>query len=111
MLAERDEGSIIHGEPTDIFVVRLKEMSGAGYLWNLDEVQAAGFAIVADERRLPAAQDVIGGDVERVLTAQAEQPCNGLISAEQARPWDPTDTVAKFTFRMIFAEKSAAFPG
>jgi len=110
VLTERDEGSIIHGEPTDIFVVRLKEMSGAGYLWNLDQVQAAGFAIVADERRLPAAQDVIGGDVERVLTAQAEQPCNGLISAEQARPWDPADTVAKFTFAYDFRGKERGLP-
>ncbi len=110
VLTERDEGSIIHGEPTDIFVVRLKEMSGAGYLWNLDQVQAAGFAIVADERRLPLAQDVIGGAVERVLTAQAELPCNGVISAEQSRPWNPADSLAKFTFAYDFRGKERGLP-
>ena len=110
VLTERDEGSIIHGEPTDIFVVRLKEMSGAGYLWDLDQVRAAGFAIVADERRLSASQDEIGGAVERVLTAQAELPCNGVISAEQTRPWNPTDAVAKFSFSYDFRGKERGLP-
>jgi Zn-dependent peptidase ImmA (M78 family) len=110
LLTEQDEGSIIHGEPTDIFVVRLKEMSGAGYLWNLDQVRAAGFVIVADERRLPPTEDAIGGAVERVLMAQAEIPCNGTISAAQARPWNPADAVASFTFGYDFRGKERGLP-
>lgn len=110
VLTERDEGTVINGEPTDIFVVRLKEMSGAGYLWNLDQVRSAGFAIVADERRLPPPEDVIGGAVERVLTAQAELPCNGVISAEQTRPWNPADAVATFTFEYDLRGKERGLP-
>jgi Zn-dependent peptidase ImmA (M78 family) len=110
LLTERDEGAIIHGEPTDIFVVRLKENSGAGYLWNLDQVRAAGFAIVADERRLSPMQDEIGGAVERVLTAQAALPCNGVISAEQTRPWSPADALARFTFSYDFRGKERGLP-
>lgn len=110
LLTEHDEGSIIYGEPTDIFVVRLKEMSGAGYLWNLDQVQAAGFAIVADERRLPATEDEIGGTVDRILTAQAELPCNGTISAEQTRPWNPSDSLARFSFAYDFRGKERGLP-
>jgi Zn-dependent peptidase ImmA (M78 family) len=110
VLTERDEGTIIHGEPTDIFVVRLKENSGAGYLWNLDQVRAAGFAIVADERMLSPQQDEIGGAVERVLTAQAALPCNGIISAEQTRPWSPSEALTKFTFSYDFRGKERGLP-
>jgi Zn-dependent peptidase ImmA (M78 family) len=105
LLTERDQGSIINGEPSDIFVVRLKEMSGAGYLWNLDQVQTEGFAIVRDERRLSPSDDLIGGAVERVLTVQAEAPRNGVIFAEQARPWEPTNPLATFSFSYDFRGK------
>jgi hypothetical protein len=105
LLTERGEGSIINGEPSDIFVVRLKEMSGAGYLWNLDQVQAEGFAIVADETKLPGPDDLIGGAVERVLTAQAEVPRSGTISAEQTRPWAPSDPLSTFSFSYDFRGK------
>lgn len=108
LLTERDEGSVIHGEPADIFVVRLREMSGAGYLWNLDQVRDAGFAIVADERRIPS--DVVGGAVERILTARADDPCSGLIQAEQRRPWNPKDSVSRFSFSYDFRGKERGLP-
>jgi len=98
LLTERDEGTVIHGEPNDIFIVRLKENSSAGYLWNLDELKREGFVVVNDERRIPPADEGIGGAVDRVLTARSQAPLLGEINAVHARPWDPADTIAYFSF-------------
>ena len=50
LLTERDEGTLIEGGRNDLFVVRLRENSGAGYLWNFDQLRDAGFALVDDDR-------------------------------------------------------------
>lgn len=99
LLTERDEHTSITAEPNDFFVVKLREMSGAGYLWNIDQVIQAGFQVVADQRE-PYPGDGIGGDVERVLTTQAIRSRPGLFAAEQNRPWDPEDVAAEFDIRL-----------
>ncbi|MDL2410015.1 ImmA/IrrE family metallo-endopeptidase [Rhizobium calliandrae] len=43
-LTERDEGAVIEAGRDDLFVVKLREDSNSGYLWNFDELQNAGFA-------------------------------------------------------------------
>ena len=98
LLTERDQGTVIHGEPNDIFIVQLKEQSSAGYLWNLDQLKREGFVVVNDERRVPPAEEGIGGAVDRVLTARSQAPLLGEISAVHARPWDSQDSIAYFSF-------------
>jgi len=98
LLTERDEGTVIHGEPNDIFIVRLKENSSAGYLWNLDQLKREGFVVVNDERRIPPAEEGIGGAVDRILTARSQAPLFGEINAVLARPWDPEDSISYFSF-------------
>jgi len=99
LLTEKDEHTSITAEPKDFFVVKLREMSGAGYLWNIDQVIQAGFQVVADQRQAyPGAE--IGGDVERVLTTQAALSRPGVFTVEQNRPWDPEDVAAEFDFRL-----------
>lgn len=102
MLTERDSGTTIYGEPEDLFVVKLKEHSGAGYLWNLDQVKAAGFNVVSDERLIPDSGQDIGGEVERVLTAQSKDDCEGSVELIEARPWDPDDAMARLSFSYEF---------
>src|ERR1700733_1717919 len=41
VLTESDEGSTIEGDARDAFVVRLRENSGAGYLWNVEDLKNA----------------------------------------------------------------------
>ena len=110
LLTERDEGAQIHGEPQDIFVVHLKENSGAGYLWNLDQVREAGFVIVADERKPLGLESEIGGTVDRILTAQSETPSTGQIEAAETRPWDPSDQAMHFSFTYDFRGKERGLP-
>ena len=91
LLTEKDEGTQIAGEPNDIFIVRLKENSGAGYLWNLDQVRQAGFNIVADERKPFGLASEVGGPVARVLTVQSDEPRIGEIHAAEIRPYGTAD--------------------
>ena len=97
-MTERDADTVIYGEPDDIFVVRLKEHSGAGYLWNLDQVKTAGFGVVSDDRVIPRADDGVGGAIERVLTAKSETAIRGKLEFVEARPWDREDNLARVSF-------------
>lgn len=98
ILTERDQGAAVHGEPGDLFVVRLTEHAGAGYLWDLHQVEAAGFVVVADERRLPGPADEIGGAVNRVVTAQSDAASIGNLDLQETRPWDRSDVYGRLSF-------------
>src|SRR5437899_11829710 len=60
LLTDRDEGTFIEGGRNDLFVVRLRENSGAGYLWSFEELSAAGFALVADDQEVDDLDCVVG---------------------------------------------------
>lgn len=87
LLTERDEGSTIEGQPEDLFVLRLKEQSGAGYLWTTASLIESGFAILRDQREIPSADAVVGGPVVRALTTRSTEPAHGSFSLELRRPW------------------------
>jgi predicted secreted protein len=86
LLTERDEGALIEGGRNDLFVVRLRENSGAGYLWNFDQLQDAGFALVNDDREEDNAE-TIGGVLTRKVTARSEDRVQGQVLLQEARPW------------------------
>jgi len=94
-LSERDEHATVVAEPNDLFVVRLREMSGSGYLWDLEQVRKAGYQVLADSTEIPTGSG-IGGEVERVITARPSNSHPGRFSALQNRPWDPADVAAEF---------------
>jgi len=101
LLTEADQSIKVIGEPNDLFIVRLRENSTAGYLWNMNQVRDAGFDVVADRREAPA-DDVVGQDVTRILTAHISEPLTGALSLPQARPWNPLDTFSTFAFSYDF---------
>lgn len=85
-LTARDEGVLIDGSRNDLFVLRLEERSGAGFIWDIDQLAASGFAIVRD-RRQTIDPDGIGGPVLRSLTAEPQDAPKGRIKMEERRPW------------------------
>jgi len=87
LLTERDEGTSLEGAPDDLFVLKLSENAGAGYLWTTAGLVEAGFAILRDQRNIPPPEKVIGGPVTRELTAQATEPTRGEFALELKRPW------------------------
>lgn len=93
VLSEADAGSRLQGGPNDIFVLRLRQHSGAGYLWNLDQLEAAGFAVMTETHRISHADEQIGGTVDRILVTrliERDRGRSGRLSLTQVRPWSKT---------------------
>jgi Zn-dependent peptidase ImmA (M78 family) len=81
LLTDRDEGALIEGGRNDVFVVRLHENSGAGYLWSFDELKAAGFALVTDDQE--ADRECVGGILTRRVTARSSQRTQGEVTGSR----------------------------
>jgi Zn-dependent peptidase ImmA (M78 family) len=101
MLTERDADTRIDGSRNDHFVLRLNERSGGGYLWNIDQLRASGFAILRDDRENPDPAGV-GGPVVRHVMAGLEQPTRGQLSLNECRPWQPAAPIAQITLNYDF---------
>jgi Zn-dependent peptidase ImmA (M78 family) len=95
VLTERDKGVVLEGQPDDLFLFRLNEKSGAGYLWDIDELKKQGFAIVRDSRDLAALGEAIGGSVQRVIAAQSAQAGVGEVLLSLRRPWQRSGVPAE----------------
>ena len=88
LLTERDARTRIEGSRNDLFVLRLHEHSGGGYIWDIDQLKASGFGIVHDER--DALDDgSIGGPVTRRVTAEPPDTYRGHLTLDERRPWAP----------------------
>lgn len=89
-LTERDEGAVIEASRDDLFLLRLKEDSGSGYVWTFDELSDAGFVILRDGRE-PVPADRIGAPTVRRVLARAERPVARQLTVREVRPWAPND--------------------
>lgn len=98
LLTERDEGSLIEGGRNDLFVVRLRENSSAGYLWNFDQLKQAGFALLKDDRET-GAPEKIGGVLTRKVTARSEERMQGQVVLQETRPWMTNSPLHELHFR------------
>src|SRR3984893_16200150 len=87
LLTERDAETRIDGSRNDLFVLRLEEHSGGGYLWDIDQLKASGFGVVRDELEAVDGEG-IGGPVIRRVTAAPLQTHRGLMSLEERPLWD-----------------------
>jgi Zn-dependent peptidase ImmA (M78 family)/predicted secreted protein len=87
LLTERDAGTCIDGSRNDLFVIRLEEHSGSGYLWDLEQLKASGFAIVLDDLE-DHNDEGIGSPVVRRVTAEPSTSFRGQMYLEERRPWD-----------------------
>lgn len=98
VLTDHDEGLLIEGGRQDLFVVRLSENSSAGYLWNFDELEAAGFALVADDQEVEDKKRV-GGLLTRVVTAQSSGRVSQNVTFKEYRPWMPQKVLHELHLR------------
>jgi Zn-dependent peptidase ImmA (M78 family) len=97
-LTERDEGTLIEAGRDDLFVVKLREDSNAGYLWNFDELRRAGFAILEDGRE-QIAKEVIGAPtIRHVLARAGDATTHGTYTLRECRPWAPDEDSKRWSF-------------
>lgn len=104
LLSPKDAGTRIEGSRDDLFVLRLPEHSNGGYLWDFDELQKSGFAIVRDERH--ASDDFsIGGPLVRRITGLPEEPeigQRGIVKIDERRPWEPESAISSLVLQFDF---------
>ena len=98
LLTARDEGLLVEGGRQDLFVVLLHENSNAGYLWNFDELTAAGFALVSDHQE-SVDEKRVGGMLTRKVTAQSSGRVSTDVTFKEHRPWTPHQVLHELHFR------------
>lgn len=110
VLTGRDRGSLIQGGPKDIFLIRLRENSGAGYIWNVDDLAKSGFVVVSDKRLVAPPTEQVRGEVERILMAASQSESVGKVDLEQSRPWDPLSVTDHFTINYELLGRESGLP-
>jgi Zn-dependent peptidase ImmA (M78 family) len=95
LFTQRDAGTRIDGSRNDLFILRLTEHSGGGYIWDFDQLRQSGFGIVRDDVESLDEEDV-GGPLVRRVTAASPEPHRGTIAVEERRPWQPESPLSKF---------------
>lgn len=98
-LTERDEGTVIEAGRDDLFVVKLREDSGAGYLWSFEELETAGFAILKDGREKLAEGTVGAPAIRRIVACASDAvPAQGTYTLWERRPWALDDNPKRWSF-------------
>jgi Zn-dependent peptidase ImmA (M78 family) len=108
LITEKDEGASLEGQPNDVFLFRLSENTGAGYLWDIGMLKRNGFMILSDQRLPQSADDKIGAAVTRVLAAHSPAQQKGRINLALRRPWQPTGLPAgelKIEYNLLGKER------
>lgn len=110
-LTERDEGTVIEAGLDDLFFVKLREDSNAGYVWNFDELEKAGFAILKDGRE-QVAEGVVGAPTIRHVLARASgATAHGVYTLWERRPWAPEDDPKywSFDYKPVYSHDAGLF--
>lgn len=110
-LTERDEGTVIEAGRDDLFVVKLREDSNSGYLWNFEELERAGFAILKDGREQVAEETIGAPTIRRVLARAGESTTQGVYTMWERRPWAPNDDPKRWSFdyRPVYTHDTGLF--
>jgi predicted secreted protein len=95
LVTEHDADVRLYGGPKDLFVVRLPEHSGAGYLWQIQSIDGEALGVVAD-RREDADEESIGGPTMRLITVAARDRRAGELRLAECRPWQPANPLKSF---------------
>jgi predicted secreted protein len=90
LLGDGDQGSNLEGQPEDLFVIKLREKSGSGYLWNKDQLRSEGFNILTEMRFPLNDADRVGGDSLYEIALKPPAQSVGRIELAQSRPWQKT---------------------
>ena len=90
LLTERDTGTSIVGSRNDFLVLKLGERSGSGYLWNADDLESGGFAVLRDMREEIDTEGVGNPTFRRIIVALREAR-RGTVSLDERRPWRPAE--------------------
>lgn len=86
LLREEDAGALYEAGPNDVFVMRLAEHAGSGYLWDVSALEDAGFTVLKDDNE--DAGDIIGANGTRIVALKGPKTGLHLLGLEERRPWE-----------------------
>ncbi len=109
-LTEKDEGAVIEAGRDDLFLLRLNEATGAGYVWTFEDLRNAGFAILKDGRE-PVPEGQIGAPTVRRVLARANTLVRDTLRLTECRPWDPDDAphILTLHYRTATSDEAGLF--
>ncbi|GAO02089.1 ImmA/IrrE family metallo-endopeptidase [Anaeromyxobacter sp. PSR-1] len=108
-VSERDHNLLVEGGPNDLFVFRLVEHSGGGYLWDKAQLADIGLEILADER-MPSNDNEIGAPIGRVIVARAATPGGYRVHIDERRPWLEATPNSQLAFELELNGKEFGLP-
>lgn len=97
LLTDGDQGTVITGSRTDLFILRLPEHSGGGYLWDIEQLKHTSFVVVRDEHEAVDAEGV-GSHPMRLVTVESRDRQLGELQLVEHRPWQPAKAINTFAF-------------
>jgi len=90
LITSKDEGQMFEGQRDDIFFFRVNEKSGAGYLWDFEDLKKNGFNVISDHN--VDSGDAVGSSASREIHADKPQRLRGKLDFVQSRPWQQEDS-------------------
>ena len=102
---------MIEAGRNDLFVVKLREDSNAGYLWSFEDLEQAGFAILKDGREKVAGGTIGAPTIRHILARAGDAPAHGTYTLWERRPWAPDDDPKRWSFdyRPVFTHDTGLF--
>lgn len=95
LLTDSDHGGDLEGHPEDLFVVRLRERSGAGYLWNREQLGKEGFTVLSEARHSLSRDQAVGSDCLYEVATGPPPSEIGMLGLKQIRPWMASEPLSK----------------
>ena len=109
ILDDSDTGGSIDAGPSDVFILRISENAGSGFLWDVKALADTGFELV-DDQRAEKDPGSIGGPVERRLVFRLPPDGTHKFRIAERRPWQRPELAAR-TFTMRISTFGKASPG
>jgi hypothetical protein len=108
-LTEADRGLWLEGGPDDVFVFKLKQSSGAGYLWDESALAAVGLQVLDDLHDI--IDDEMGSPVDRSIVTRAVERRDCHVVMNERRPWRDSEVGAAFDCHLdLFGKEQAGLP-
>ena len=108
-ITEKDQGQTIRASRGDLFLIKLKENRGAGYLWSFEQLQESGLLVLEDS--VEVATDTIGDRNTRWVLGDTTDLNEGNFRLEERRFFggEEVSTHLDFSFSQIAGRKEGLY--
>ena len=104
-LTSADNNLRIKAKLQDIIIFNLNQHATAGYFWDIEELDKAGFNIICDfaENHNPLQ---VGGAIKRVTVTELKDVSDGEYEIQESRSWESDSCINKFSIILENVKKT-----